>query len=442
MASTDGATWTARNPAVANNEYLLGVTYGDGQYVAVGTDDGTDPYILTAPNAVFVNIANFYTEAFDTDTEHKITGTWDAATYIIESFQTRLVSSTGNTLLNYTPEAFTSGSGIWDALGSEAGFLQAAGNIRSINAFAPMMTDSIQEALYIGTEAGFDVTTGFTTEDRLIRIEGARSPLNQQTVAKALNWLVYLTDDKNIMAINRANVIDVGRRFKNFGGTGILDVLSVSNSKTGAYGFYDKGKKQVIFSYSDSTVAPTNFNEHMAVLDFGLGEPVMGEPQPSYEQRVRCLYWVIDSAADDWFSGIYQKSGSTIGILPTGFMYTRESTNLDLVTEEILTLWELPTFTGAAAENLKQWYWVTAKMQSQATGTPQLTIAYRLDRVETDTGTGTWSLVDTVVNQISETLNLYRQSNTIKLRITSSDVYEWVIYSLHIKFDIGAELIE
>ena len=49
VTSTDGTTWTERaNP---KNVALLGITYGNGLYVAVGDADGTDAYIVTSTDA-------------------------------------------------------------------------------------------------------------------------------------------------------------------------------------------------------------------------------------------------------------------------------------------------------------------------------------------------------------------------------------------------------
>ena len=217
ITSVDGVTWIAKDNT--DNSALYGAGWGNGIFVAVGSSSATfsKAYLLTAPRPVYVNTENYYTEAFDTSTTHIITGSWDKATYLIEEFQGRLMMSTGNTLITYTPEAFTSGSGIWDMLGSTAGFLQVSGNIRTMTGFSPAMSDSLKQALYIGTDAGFEITTGFSTSDILIRIEGAKSPLNHQTIAKSLNWFVYLTDDQNIMGINGSSVIDLGRRLKSFG---------------------------------------------------------------------------------------------------------------------------------------------------------------------------------------------------------------------------------
>ncbi len=46
---------------------------------------------------------------------------------------------------------------------------------------------------------------------------------------------LYLTDEKNIMGINGARVIDLGRRMKNTGATGPLDKLDVASSSTSAF---------------------------------------------------------------------------------------------------------------------------------------------------------------------------------------------------------------
>ncbi len=441
LISVDGIIWRTDPTEVSKNNNLLACTYGAGKFALVGPSDGTDAYILTALKATFVGSNSQYTEAFDTSTTHEITGTWDDATYIVAAFQSRLLTSFGNTIFQFTPEAFTSLSGIWDLV--NGGFLQAAGNIRSINPFAPKFADQINEALYIGTDVGFDVTTGFTVVDRLIRIEGARAPINHNSVAEALNWLVYLTDDKNIMAINGASVINLGRRMKSPDKTGVLDNMVVSTSELKSYGFYNQDKSQCIFGFNDSD---DDDNSNIAIIDFALGEPAQNEPQSSFEQRVRCLYWHFGGEAD-MFNDMYQTPSGAIGLKGDGFLYLTESGYLDLTdhsdVNNILTEWQSPVFNGGSQELIKQWFSLSGRLLRPVSTNPALVVKVYLNRSTTAYGTqATWTMTGaSPAKQVSKQREVYTISEAISIELTSTDALNWVLYNLVLGYDIGAEII-
>ncbi len=276
-----------------------------------------------------------YEEVF-TATTHTITGTWPTGCYLITVVNSRLIWSDGNTLLEYSPLAHTASQGIWDR--TNGGFYQANGNIRMMTSFVPHHTDSVTEVLYVGTDIGIEATTGFATTDKLVRIEGSRSPLNHQAYAKTLNWLCYLTDDFNLMGINGSRIVDLGRRLKKPDRSGLLDSMALDESETSAYGFYNAQKQQAQFWFStvdvlgaDATTT-VKMNDTCVVLDMKLGEPVLNEPQTSFEQRVRCLYWVLKDAPDnDWFTGTYLSRNNVIGVLSTGELCKQETGNNDLV---------------------------------------------------------------------------------------------------------------
>jgi hypothetical protein len=264
-----------------------------------------------------VSILNLYEEAFTTTpSEHEITGVWGDAYYILVDIHSRLAFSNGNTLIEYTPMAHTTSSGIWDLAGSTSGFFQFSGEIRQAFTFVPHLANAIDEVLYIGTSTGFEVTTGFEDFDRPVKIEGSKSPINHKAFAKAKNWVFYLSDERNIYGINGNRVIDIGRRLKTNAQDGPLDLINHGSSRIDATAEYINGKEQAIFFF---TTNASYMNDTAVVIDLKLGEPVLGEPEPSFERKVRLLRWQInDPANNNWFTDIYNVQGKLLGITATG----------------------------------------------------------------------------------------------------------------------------
>jgi hypothetical protein len=350
LYSDDGITWVEIDGG-GKNFNLFAVNSSQTDIFAAGESDGADAYAILSNSSVnTVEVENQYVEAFDTETKHDITGAWDKAAYLLTELHARLLFSTANTLVNFTQVASTSGGGIWN--GSANGFLQVNGNIKSLESFAPELSDSLKDALYIGTQKGYEITTGFGTTDVLIRIEGAKSPINHRSVVKASNWLIYLTDDKNVMAINGSNVINLGRRLKNQKQTGVLDTISTDETVTRGFGYYNPDKKQAFFHFQTQD---TYDNDTAVMLDFQLGEPVRGEPQGGFERRVRCSAWEVDPG-NDWISGAYIVSNSTKGFKEDGTIYTLESGKDDFASLAVNGHWEFPEFAGGVYSRLKQWF--------------------------------------------------------------------------------------
>ena len=272
---------------------------------------------------------NLYEEAF-TATTHTITGTWTTGAYLIAIVHNRLVFSDGNTYLEYTPQAHTASQGIWDL--TNGGFFQAVGSIKSMWNFVPQHTDSLTEYLYLGSTGGVEILTGFASTDRLIRIEGSKSPINHQAFAIIKNWIVYLTEDRNIYAINGSNIIDLGRRLKKPTQDGILDGMDISTSRANSFGFYNAKKEQAQIYIS--TLAG-RLNDTCLVFDFKLGEPILGEQQTSFEQRVRAVIWTIFEPNDnDWFTHSYQRQENVIGVTSSGRIYKLEEKRSDLIAKQ------------------------------------------------------------------------------------------------------------
>jgi hypothetical protein len=316
---------------------------------------------------------NTYEDAYGAGT-HTMTGTWPTGAFMGAYVNGRLCWSDGNTLIEFTPMAQTVNSGIWD-LGATVGpgFYRAAGRVLALTQFVPHLSNSIEETLFIGTEQGWEFTTGFLSFDRIVRIQGSTPALNHKAHFVSRNWVVYLTEDKNIMAINRQGAINLGRRFKApVTADGPLDGMDVTQSDTNSFGFYDQNKEQ---GYISITTDSTKFNDTWLVLDFKLGEPIPGENPQQYEQRVRCLVWDIGTpATNDWFTTVYHTADGPVGVLQDRTIYTMESGDDDLDTIAISAYGVLPVLTGGneVVERNKQFGKVAVRAKAAATTTLEL----------------------------------------------------------------------
>ena len=289
---------------------------------------------------------NTYREAHGSNSTHVITGfsTGTRGSYLLAVMHTRLLFSTGNTVINYTPMAFTSSSGIWDNGGSTAGFYYAEGNIIMMTAFAPHLTDSSQGFFYIGTSNGMQVATGFSASDEIIRIDGSKAPFNHQAWCITNNWLCYLTENKNIIGINGQRIINLGRRLKTVSGDGFLDSFrsSESDARLNAFAFYNEKSEQALFFFTGTASSINNF---CAVIDFKLGEPTQQESQDQFETHVRVIPWklnVNDSVYKNrWFIHVFQTRDKVLGLTtgvdqrdqvsPTGKIYEVGVKHLDTI---------------------------------------------------------------------------------------------------------------
>lgn len=309
-------------------------------------------YTHTAGQADEVKIKNLYYNTFDSGS-NAYTGSIDHPAYMINSFHSRLVFSDGDTLVYYSPVAGTSGSGIWDMGGSTAGFIHTAGHIRALMTMTPYLTNTLNEILYIGTDAGLEILTGFTSSDEVSKIEGSGTILNHESYALAKQWIIYLTADKNILAVNGSTVIDLGRRLRNTAGTAILDEMDETSSLSDAFGFYSRSKEQAYFFFTTDSARK---NDSVVVIDFKLGEPIIGEPLSVIENRVRLLNWKIDTPdTNDWFLGLYNNETITVGITAAGVLYQFDNGTDDLGTLAVSAFWKSPVIIGNSEFISKQW---------------------------------------------------------------------------------------
>jgi hypothetical protein len=254
---------------------------------------------------------NTYTDSFGSGT-NTIDGVWSNGYYLLTSFQGRLIYSDGNTVVNYSTIPIAT-DGVWKR--STHGFYQTSGRIISLNTYTPDYQDSIQETLYIFTEYGPQITNDLSTQ--IQTIEGGPVPINNRSVVATKSWLMMLTNDRRIVAVNRNIYIDIGRRFNSFDGTSEIEVYNIQSSEDYSFGYYNKTKEQVYFFIPGKSVGKNN---KCFVIDMLLGEPAINEPLDSYERRVRLSIWSI-SNNDDFYSSLTDDMGVVKGYSYNGKSY-------------------------------------------------------------------------------------------------------------------------
>lgn len=308
-----------------------------------------------------MKLANVYTDAFGSAT-HTMTGVWPTGAYLAAGVNSRLAWGVGNPLLEYTPMSHTPNTGIWDLTGSTAGRFHARSDIILLANFIPDLANSIEQTLFVGTESGFEITTGFLPHDRLVALNGSTAPLNHRSFFISDNWLVYLGDDKSIRGVNRQGYINLGRRFTNEGGTGPLDGMVLTASEANSFGFYESGSERGSLAI---TTASGRVNDTWLVLDFGKGEPKTGETEDVFERRVRCLVEKIkDPDTNDWFSAVYQMRRGLVGALVDGNIYDMKKGFDDLGGIPIEAHGTLSLFTGGDEFTSRKMQWQRAELRS------------------------------------------------------------------------------
>jgi hypothetical protein len=434
---SDGGTWAQINDSSSvvytHNATVskCGFAYADG-HLFIGLDGNN--YIQTFKNGDDLDdqmtTGNTYEEAYS-GTTHTIEGTWATGSYLIGSIHQRLIFSDGNTIVYYTPMAYTASSGIWK-LG--ASYFLTQGRVISLDSFSPQFTDSLQEILYIGTDQGFEILTGFDpTADIVNRIQGSKAPLNHRCTAVSKNWLVYLTNDQNIYAINKTSVIDVGRRLKTSDQDGPLDNMYLLGAISTAFAVYNQQKEQAYFQYPTGS---GRYNDTCIVIDMKLGEPVPGEVQTSYEQRVRLLDWQIKDPDDnDWLSNMYPIRGGLLGITLTGKVWTIFGDDDDLDAYAVEGKWKSPLFQASGEDFSKQFMQLVIRTVPK--GDHNITLYIYLNREQTPTSSftlqqadETYAIWDTAVwdTDTWASTQLLKATNDVDLY---SDSIQWQIENLN-----------
>ncbi len=295
-----------------------------------------------------VTTANVYEDAFDSTISNTINGDWPNATFILANVHDRLVYTDGAGLLEYTPSALTPSSGIWDVgtNTSDSGSYVTGGRIVGIESFIREGGDENTQLVYLFTSEGSEILTGFApaSGDSQLNRRGGAVPINNRMIAASKNWLIMLTEEKRIIAVNGATEIDLGRRMLARDGDGPLDDLNLAQTALTGFSYFSD---DIAYFYYNTGV--TKFNDSYIAIDFQQGEPQLNEPLESYEQRVRVLYSTISAPnTNDWFSGSFRILGGQLGITKAGKLWTiggSTSPLNDLDTIAIEASWKSPLYT-------------------------------------------------------------------------------------------------
>jgi hypothetical protein len=324
---------------------------------------------------------NIYEDAFGVGT-NTIDGTWGTGYYLLADFQGRLVYSNGNTVVNYSSVPIAT-DGIWKR--STHGFYQTTGLIIGLKTFTPDYQDSIRETLYIFTAHGPQITNDLTSQ--IQKIEGGPIPVNHQSIVATKSWLMMLTMDRRIIALNRNTSIDVGRRFTDNTEASKIETFDISNADTAAFAFYNKKREQVYFFVPGSTL--TN-NSIALMIDLQLSEPTPGQGENLGEDKVRLAEWEINEPSTNaWFATLYQRRGNVIGITPDGKTYNFSNGRNDLDTVLIDSTYESMDFNAGISSVSKQW--MLLNLRGQFLGNFSTSITYIFDKADKVVSTTTYT---------------------------------------------------
>lgn len=406
-----------------------------------------DNLSITHAVSEVVKVQNLY-NITNTATTQAITGNTGTGNYLVENIQNRLIYGDGTVILNYTPVPGVS-SGIWDVLNSST--YQASSPIKAVTTFTPYLTNTLDQNIYIGTNSGWELVTGFTASDLVVRLDGTAPPLNHQSFCNTKNWLMYLSSDKGIYGINGTTVIDLGRRLKTREVNGVLDGLDLSSSETSSFGFYNSDREQAYFFF---TTDNTYFNDTCVTVDLKLGEPSIGQSKQQYEQFVRLLKWTISTpATNDWFVNMYKNETSFLGVLKTGYTHTIDTGLNDLGTLAVDARYHSPIFFAGQEMLSKQF--LDIYFRAINSGDYNLFYYVYIDRSEVESLSGSFNLgsddsvydtgvYDTATYTTTQTirgssdLDFYKES--IQWSLLNDQASEtFTITSMGIRYMLGAE---
>jgi hypothetical protein len=340
--------------------------------------------------------SEFYRESDESysATAQRITGAWGVGYKQLVRLHDRILYSRGDNLIEYTPSYYTTNSGVWDA--SAGGFFIAPSPIVAMTQFVPDGGGDMNAHIYMFTENGVTSRPGMSDFDEVVENNGTGAALNKDCVTQIENWLVYLTRTKQLRAVNGRMDIDLGRRLKNKDGTsGPLDAMDVATSKITAFLFYDAKKKKLYAHFSSATGL---VNDRQVVLDFDLGEPIVGEPLESYETRVRCLDWRIDSpTANEGFICMTNIGDDAIGVRKNGTLWKINDGDTDFTAGTIQWSWYTPQLTLGDPTRNKTW--MNTRVATMNQGSHSAVLSKRINRQTTDTDLLTFeqSAVDGIV---------------------------------------------
>lgn len=313
-------------------------------HLFIGLDGNNKIQVYRAGNELDdeLNNSNTYKDAFGAGT-NTIDGTWGVGEYLLSSFQGRLIYSDGNTVVNYSSIP-TATDGIWKR--SAHGFYQASGRIVALKAFTPDYQDSIQETLYIFTKNGPQITNDLSSQ--IQTIEGGPIPINYKSIVATKSWLMMLTENRKIVAMNRNVYIDVGRRFNKGDGTSSVERFNLSSALLKSFGYYNSSKEQVYFFVPTSSGGN---NKEAFVLDLTLGEPIISEPSDVYERRIRLAIWdIINPSSNDFYASMSFSGDEEYGFAYDGKKYLFSSGRNDYASLAINAEYETLSFRAGASD--------------------------------------------------------------------------------------------
>lgn len=301
----------------------------------------------TAAQGDTVETQNQWVEAFG-GAAQDITGDWQVGYAYGMGVFDQLVFSVGDATYEWTDEAQP-----WDRLGGGADASQ--GPVVGMRSFTPHLADSLAETAFIWSAGGLVFRQGFTASYRPQRIDNAPAPMNDACIAATRNWLVYLTEDRNIAAVNGSRMLtNLGRRFRSSEEDGPLDGVDTANAPGAAFAYYDPDAEQ--WGVWFPTAASSGDNVEACLLDFKQGEPGLEEPLEQIERHVRTLYWQIEDPDNDaWFVHAYRRFNESVGITADGKTWTLRDGNNDLGSKVIAGYSRTPEFTAGAPSRAKQW---------------------------------------------------------------------------------------
>jgi hypothetical protein len=440
VAEWDGAAWGFTTPTVDDVTYVIDESLG---YTWSGSAWGI--------TAVYVDSLFLPASKPNQTLCSPILGVWEPNTYLIAALHERLVYSTGNNLLEYTA---TADVGIWDRSGVTAGFQAFGGAIRMMTSFVPYFGDQINEILYVGTATEMVVLTGFLSTDRVVKIGGAAAPYSYRAHAHTEKWLVYLSANKRVLGISGTTIVDLGRRLSSPTGDGPFDEMaSRDDGNPYAHAVYHPVKKQFMLWYATTTgigTAPRS----AAVIDFALGEPIVGESQAQLEQHVRVLHW---STGVNWYKSVvyvpFQAEATTLlGMDSSGDVFDIGTgvddfvNGVNLTVEAIEAHWDFPRFDAGAFSRHKQWYRTLARfLMRDTSGSPTDTITaeFYYNGTMVVGATDTRTLPNTSVSHKLLVYDEFAHADSLRVRIKNYTLNEtFTMASFQQEFDILAEVVE
>ena len=376
-----------------------------------------------------------------------ITGTWGTAYYILFEMHERLVFGTGNAVAEYTDVQQP-----WDR--ANGGFRLLKGNVVGAMVFVPEGGSELNTVAFFSTTAGPIFLSGFDLTDSTKPVHGANVALNHQCLVATDKWIMYMTREGGIEAINVYDKKDLGRRlFTGDGVSGPTDTFQATNAQhpTLPFGYYNQKKKQAMWFYPN---AAGTTNSHAVVVDMFLAEGATGEQQDLAESNTRLLYWsIVTPATNPWFVSIYTKKGAVIGVLATGICYTLESGLSDLDTLPIQEFYEWGDFNGGVVGRIINWRRLAGEFKEK--GSWNLLVRKYLDRstgqfgddvswlmASTDSSVYDTGVYDTALysgGAVRRATWLEVYSREVRLRFQNQETArDWILTGLSLEYQIGS----